>query len=113
MDIALDTYPYPGGGTTCEALYMGVPVVSMYGSHHHERFGFSLLANVGLSELACRDESEYVRCVIDLASDWELLIALQRNLSQRFLQSPVMDRKAYMRDLEEQYWSIWRSRTWV
>ena len=45
VDIAMDTYPYPGGGTTCDALYMGVPVVSLYGRHHHQRFGYSLLQN--------------------------------------------------------------------
>jgi len=113
IDIALDTYPYPGGGTTCEALYMGVPVISLYGSHHHERFGYSLLTNTGINELACKDESEYEQCVIALASDRVLLTALRRILSQRFQQSPLMDRQAYMKDLEEQYWKIWRSQTWV
>ena len=113
MDIALDTYPYPGGGTTCEALYMGVPVISLYGRHHHERFGYSLLVNAGFGELACKNESEYEQCVISLASDRVLLTALRRTLSQRFQQSPVMARQAYMRDLEEQYGKIWRSQTWA
>ena len=55
VDIALDTFPYTGGTTTCEALYMGVPVISLYGEFHGTRFGYSILNNVGIGELAVKN----------------------------------------------------------
>ncbi|MBQ7723725.1 MAG: hypothetical protein IJT57_05320, partial [Selenomonadaceae bacterium] len=64
VDIALDTFPYTGGVTTCEALYMGVPVVSLYGDRHGTRFGLSILTNVGLKELAVDSFDEYVKRAI-------------------------------------------------
>ena len=59
VDIALDTFPWPGGGTTCDALYMGVPVVSYYTDRHSTRFTYSLLANIGLAELASERLEDY------------------------------------------------------
>jgi len=108
IDIALDTYPYPGGGTTCDALYMGVPVISLYGEQHGTRFGYSILKNVGLEDLAVRTESEYVAKAIALADDKELLDALHRNLRHRLLDSPLMDETGYMQDLEKAYQDIYR-----
>lgn len=110
IDIALDSYPYPGGGSTCDALYMGVPVVSLYGKHHHGRFGCSLLQNSGLGELAAATLDDYVNCAIKLASDREHLQALQKKTAAAFRQGPVMDEQGYMRDLEGLYQMIWRDR---
>ena len=107
VDIALDTYPYTGGGTTCDALYMGVPVVSLYGEPHGTRFGYSLLKNVGLEELAVKTEAEYIEKAIALANDWELLQLLHQNLRKIMLESPLMDEVVYMRDLEEEYMKIY------
>ena len=107
LDIALDTYPYPGGGTTCDALYMGVPVVSLYGEQHSTRFGYSILKNVGLDDLATQIESEYVDKAVALAYDLELLDVLHRNLRQIMLDSPLMDERLYMHDLEEAYKKIY------
>ena len=107
MDIALDTYPYPGGGTTCEALYMGVPVVSRYGRRHGSRFGYSLLCNTGLEELTAETEEAYVEKAVALAEDEELLAALHRILRDRFASSPVMDAKGYVGEVEAAYERIW------
>lgn len=106
VDILLDTYPYPGGGTTCDALYMGVPVVTRYGRRHGTRFGYSLLENIGLGELACKDDEEYVEKAIALAQDPVLLAALHEKIPQMMKASPVMDAAAYLRDLEAAYRSI-------
>ncbi|MBP3819598.1 MAG: hypothetical protein J6H31_14995 [Butyrivibrio sp.] len=106
MDIALDTFPYPGGLTTCEALFMGVPVVTLIGDRHGSRFGFSFLSNLGLSELAAKNKEEYVNIAVALAQDRELLIALRQNLRSMMKKSPLMDGKAYMRDLEELYQNL-------
>ncbi len=103
MDIALDTFPYPGGLTTCEALFMGVPVVTLIGDRHGSRFGLSFLSNLGINELAAQSKEEYVNIAVALAQDRELLIALRQNLRSMMKKSPLMDGKAYMRDLEQLY----------
>ena len=100
VDIALDTYPYTGGGTTCDALYMGVPVISLYGQRRGSRFGLSLLQNAGLGELACGDAEAYGAKALALARDTELLDALHKNLRPMLLASPLMDTQNYIRELE-------------
>ena len=110
VDIALDTYPYPGGGTTCDALYMGVPVISLYGTRHGTRFGYSLLMNVGLGELAVPDAESYIERAVALAQDKELLLALHQRLRPMLQQSPIMDGRGYTRAVEaayEQMWAAW------
>ncbi|WP_195847909.1 tetratricopeptide repeat protein [Selenomonas montiformis] len=103
VDIALDTYPYPGGGTTCDALYMGVPVISLYGKRRDTRFGLTLLQNAGLGELAVKTPEEYIVRAVSLAQDKELLQALHRNLRQMLLQSPLMDTRRYVAEVEAAY----------
>ena len=101
IDVALDTFPYTGGVTTCEALWLGVPVVSLYGSRHGTRFGLSMLANVGLPELAAATVDEYISRAVMLAGDWELLTLLRRNLRNMMKNSPLMDATAYVREVEK------------
>lgn len=103
VDIALDTYPYPGGGTTCDALYMGVPVVSLYGKRRGSRFGYSILENMGLGELATDDPDRYVDIAVALAEDKNLLSYLHKNIRKMLQESPVMDTKLYMKQIQEQY----------
>lgn len=103
MDIALDTSPYPGGLTTCEALYMGVPVVTLKGNRHGARFGYSFLANLGLQELVAEDAEGYVDIAVKIAGDSELLSLLRANLRRMMKASPLMDGDAYMRELEDLY----------
>lgn len=101
VDIALDTYPYTGGMTTFEALYMGVPVVSLYGSRHGSRFGRSILANAGVGELAVSSIADYVSAAVSLANDGELLAGLHQSLRRLVEKSPLMDGKAWTREFEE------------
>ena len=107
VDIALDTFPWPGGGTTCDALYMGVPVVSYYTERHSTRFTYSLLANIGLSDLASETLSDYVETAVMLAENVDLLDALHRELRDRMKNSPVMDQVGYIREMEGCYRDIW------
>ena len=109
MDIALDTFPYPGGLTTCEALFMGVPVVTLIGDRHGSRFGLSFLSNLGISELAAKNKEEYVSIAVALAMDRELLVSLRQNLRSMMKKSPLMDEKAYMWELEELYQDLIKS----
>ena len=106
MDIALDTAPYPGGLTTCEALYMGVPVVALSGNRHGARFGRSFLYNIGLGELAAEDTGQYVKMAVAIAADRELLLALRQNLRRMMQASPLMDAQGYMQDVEHLYRKI-------
>ena len=109
VDIALDTFPWPGGGTTCDALYMGVPVVSYYTERHSTRFTYSLLANIGLSDLASTSLSDYVETAVALAGNLDLLDALHRELRDRMKTSPVMDQERYIREMEECYRAVWNA----
>ena len=109
VDIALDTFPWPGGGTTCDALYMGVPVVSYYTERHSTRFTYSLLANIGLSDLASTSLSDYVETAVALAGNLDLLDALHRELRDRMKASPVMDQERYIREMEECYRAVWNA----
>ncbi|MCI6099064.1 MAG: hypothetical protein MR698_00265 [Selenomonas sp.] len=111
VDLLLDTYPYTGGGTTCDALYMGVPVVTRYGRRHGTRFSYSLLENIGLGELACRDDEEYVQKAVALARNPVLLSALHARIPEMMKASPVMDARAYLHDIQAAYQDIfarWR-----
>jgi predicted O-linked N-acetylglucosamine transferase (SPINDLY family) len=108
IDIALDTFPYGGGTTTCDALWMGVPVVSLVGKTAVGRAGLSILSNVGLPELAARSEDEYVRIASDLANNLSRLSELRSTLRQRMQQSPLMDAPRFARNIEAAYRQMWR-----
>ncbi len=105
-DIALDTYPYCGGGTTCDALYMGVPVVSLYGKRRSSNFGRSILSAAGLGELAVNNADEYVNIAVSLANDWDTLDMLHKNLRSMLQKSDLMNGEKYTRELEAQYEEI-------
>lgn len=107
VDIALDTFPYPGGGTTCDALYMGVPVVTLGDGSHGGNFGISLLKNIGLDECCTYSKQEYVERAVMLAADYELLDALHRGLRNMMDKSPILNSDMYMKDLEDGYRKIW------
>ena len=108
IDIALDPFPYPGGGTTCEALYMGVPVISLCGQRHGERFGYSLLQNIGLGELAPASKEDYAAVAVALAKDGEAIRLLHQNLRQMMRHSPLMDARGYVAEVESAYEQIWQ-----
>jgi predicted O-linked N-acetylglucosamine transferase (SPINDLY family) len=107
IDIALDTHPYPGGTTTCDALWMGVPVVTLAGTTALSRGGLSILSNVGMPELAARDPQQYVRIAVDLAADLPRLASLRATLRDRMAGSPLMDATAFARHVEAAYRRMW------
>ncbi len=100
VDIALDTFPYGGGATTLDALYMSVPVISLIGGTHHARFGYSILQNIGLGELACGTVEEYIDRACLIASDLETIDALHQNIRTMLENSILMDGRRYMAELE-------------
>jgi predicted O-linked N-acetylglucosamine transferase (SPINDLY family) len=109
-DISLDTFPYAGTTTTCEALLMGVSVVTLSGSSHAHNVGRSLLHAVGLPELVARTDDEYVAIARDLALHPARLAALRSTLRERLLRSPLCDAPAFTRRLEDAYRTAWRER---
>jgi protein O-GlcNAc transferase len=108
IDIALDPFPYGGGTTTCDALWMSVPVISLRGNTAVGRAGLSLLSNIGLPELVAQTPEEYVRIAADLANDLPRLRALRSSLRTRMEQSPLMDAPRFARDVEAAYRTMWR-----
>lgn len=110
VDIALDTYPYVGGGTTCDALFMGVPVVTRYGRRYGTRLGLSILRSAGLGELAAATRQDYVARAVQLARDEELLDALHARLRQMLRASPLMDAGRYAGELETLYELLWQEK---
>ncbi|HZK81344.1 MAG TPA: hypothetical protein VFC46_09765, partial [Humisphaera sp.] len=111
IDIALDPFPCAGGTTTCDALWMAVPVVSLTGATAVGRSGVSLLNNVGLSELVAQSPEEYVDKATALASDLPALATIRAGLRDRMRQSPIMDATRFAADVETAYRTMWRS--WI
>lgn len=97
IEIALDTFPYHGTTTTCEALLMGVPVVTLAGSEHRSRVGVSLLTASGLTELIARDEQEFVAIAAALAGDLNRRTEMHRTLRTRLKSSRLCDGPACAR----------------
>jgi protein O-GlcNAc transferase len=109
VDIALDPFPYNGTTTTCEALWMGVPVVSLAGRAHAGRVGVSLLNAVGLSDLVAQDREQYRHLAAGLARDPDRLQRFRADLRDRMRRSPLMDAAGFSRALETAYRRMWRA----
>ncbi len=107
-DIALDPFPCNGGATTCETLWLGVPVVTLAGRAFVGRAGVSLLSNCGLTQLIAASPEEYVALAAGLAKDPARLAAMRLALQERLPTSPLLDVPAYARALEAHYRGIWR-----
>lgn len=107
IDIALDTFPYTGGTTTCEALYMGVPVITFRGKTHGARLSASILAAADVNELVAYSPMDYVKKAIQLSRRKELIAAYHVGLREHVKDSALMDGKNYMHDLEKNYRAVW------
>jgi predicted O-linked N-acetylglucosamine transferase (SPINDLY family) len=108
VDIALDNYPYNGVTTTCESLYVGVPVISLYGRNGVSRSGLSLLGTLGLGELTASTPEQYVDIAVALGSDLSRLEQLRASLRSRFEQSSLRDEKRFAANFEELLRTAWQ-----
>ncbi len=109
VDIALDTFPYHGTTTTCEALWQGVPVVTLAGQSHASRVGVSLLTSIGLPELIAGSPEQYVQIATALALDIQRLSELRATLRDRMAKSPLMDARGFAGEIESAYRQMWRA----
>lgn len=107
MDVALDCFPYNGTTTTCEALWMGVPVVTLAGRTHRARVGASLLAAAGFPEFIARDEDDFVRVASTLAADRPALALLKSSMRAKLRSSELCGGDAYARRFAAALRSPW------
>ena len=110
FDLCLDPCPYTGGVTTMDALWMGVPVITLAGRTGVGRSGVSILSNVGLPELIAQTPEQYIDRAVALAGDLDKLSELRGGLRQRMQESPLMNGKQYAADVEAAFRLAWK--TW-
>jgi protein O-GlcNAc transferase len=108
VDIGLDTFPFNGATTTCEALWMGVPVITLAGIAYHSSVGISILSNVGLAELVAKTPDEYVSIAVNLVKDLQRLKSIRENLRDMMTLSPLCEAKRFTENLEMCYRQIWK-----
>jgi len=106
--VALDTFPYNGGLTTCEALWMGVPVVTCPGETFASRHGLAHLSAAGVTETIAGDLEQYVQLAVGLAGDLDRLSAMRAGLRARVASSPLCDGKRFARHLSSILREVWR-----
>lgn len=107
VDIVLDTFPYSGATSACEALWMGASIVTFAGDRHSSRMCASILRAVGLGEWVANDQDEYVEKSASLAKDVARLAELRRSMRDRMRASPLMNETQFTRDLERVFVQMW------
>ena len=110
IDIALDTFPYCGTTTTCEAFVMGVPTVSWVGTHHASRVGNSLLSRIGLEIFTAHSAQEYVQKAVSFAGQLAELSHIRKSLRGMLMDSSLTDAEAYAQCVEQAYRKMWQTR---
>jgi predicted O-linked N-acetylglucosamine transferase (SPINDLY family) len=108
IDVVLDTFPFAGHTTSCHALWMGAPLVTLAGSRHAARVGASLMAAVGLPELVAGTPEQYAAIAAGLAGDLTRLMRLRMGMRERLRASALCDEGRFMRNLETAYRLIWQ-----
>lgn len=107
IDILLDTFPFTGGTTTCEAMWLGVPTLTLAGESMIARQGASLLAAAGLQDWIANTKEEYLSKAIAFSADLEKLSLLRTTLRQQVLASPIFDSQTFARNFEKSLWEMW------
>jgi protein O-GlcNAc transferase len=109
VDIALDTFPYPGGTTSVEGLWMGVPMLTRCGDRFLSHVGQTIAVNAGLSDWIAVDADDYVAKAAGFARDINRLAVLRAGLRQQVLASPLFDASGFARHFEQAVWDMWQT----
>jgi len=109
VDIGLDPFPYNGTTTTCESLWMGVPVITLRGNRHAGRVGASILTRMGLKDMVAESQDQYVGIGIKLAQDMTALENLRAELRLRMQSSFLCDGRSFARSMEKSFHKIWQN----
>jgi protein O-GlcNAc transferase len=107
VDIVLDTMPFPGGTTTCEALWMGVPTITLSGDRLISRQGASLMRAAGLAEWVADSADDFVARAVEFSRDLDRLGELRAGLRERVRESPLFDARRFAANLEAALWQMW------
>ncbi|MBF0452304.1 MAG: tetratricopeptide repeat protein [Candidatus Magnetomorum sp.] len=108
VDLALDPFPYNGTTTTCDALWMGVPVITRCGEYHAGRVGASILSHIGLNDFIANSTENYIAKTIHVCRNISLLKNVRKNLRHMFQSSPLMDAKRFTQKIEQTYLQLWK-----
>jgi len=109
MDVGLDTFPYNGTTTSCEALWMGVPFITMEGDRHCSRVGMTILKAIGLEDWITKSDEEYVAKAVEVANNRDQLMEIKRTLRKRMQNSPLCDKVGFARKFEAALREMWKS----
>jgi len=107
IDIALDPFPFQGNTTTCEAIWMGVPVLTLKGDRHLFHFGESINSNLGMKDWIAENKEEYISKAKNFSSNLAQLSKFRKNLRQTALKSPVFDAPRFAEHFSEMLWKMW------
>ena len=109
VDIALDPFPYSGGVTSLEAIWMGVPVLTKKGFRFVSHTTESINHNSGMSDWVANDENDYVDKAIKFSGNLELLSEINKNLRQTAIKSPLFDSTLFANQLNKAFWEMWNN----
>jgi predicted O-linked N-acetylglucosamine transferase (SPINDLY family) len=115
MDIALDSFPYSGTTTSCEALLMGVPVLTLFDSerqYHSQNVTSSLMINCGLDEYVAFSKKDYVNKIVEFSKDLDKFNNLKQNVRDRFVNGHICDHKAFVSELEDKLVTLYKNHKW-
>ena len=107
IDLVLDTFPFNGGATSHDAVWMGVPVLSLQGNIAYSRMGSCLNHHLNMIDWIAKNEDEYIIKATKFASDSNLLSNIRKNLRQKAIDSPIFNSERFAKNFEENMWKIW------
>ena len=108
IDITLDTFPFQGNTSTCESVWMGVPVLTLKGDRYLFHFGESINSNLKMFDWIARDQKDYIAKAIMLASNFNLLENIRKNLRKKMLESSVCNAQTFSEDFSNMLWKMWK-----
>ena len=108
IDIALDPFPFQGNTSTCESIWMGVPVITLKGDRYLSHFGESINSNLNMNNWIAKNYEEYISIAIKFSSDLNELSKIRMNLRKKTLNSPVCDSVRFSNQFSKMLWDVWR-----